>query len=158
MTNWIDRRAARDRNRGRAPELWQQAITAIQDACHSFAKEYPESALVETVPQNGHRLFVVIKFGRRADGSTNAQPQFERNVAIQFNNGDKPFVSVTVDDGTAVSYPIEADEGNCYITLRGKRLTPDEFSESVLENPLFRDLKPKHPRPTSGGSFGTAWS
>jgi hypothetical protein len=148
--NWVERRAAREKHLGGASEVWQQALTAIDDSCNSFKSHYSDIGSPELTQQNGHRIIVALKFTTGG----------KRRFASIFFDESKPQISVAVDDGAAKNFKIEADDSHCFIkSPTGQEISADEFSRLALEDVLFKGPVPaaKILRGSSG-SRHTEWS
>jgi len=146
--NWIERRAAREKNLEGAIEVWQRAVTAIDNACNSYKANYSDLGSTELLQENGHRIIVAVK---HASGGK------RRHASIIFDDA-KPHISVAIDEGSAKHFRIEADETHCFIkSPAGKEISADEFSQIALEDVLFKRPSASS-RPSGGTSKSTAWS
>jgi hypothetical protein len=58
LTNWVERRSKVERAVGeQADRVWNDIRAAIQDACASFERLYPDQP-IEVFLENGHRVRV----------------------------------------------------------------------------------------------------
>ena len=144
MSDWVERRALRQQNLStQAADVWQAAIVAVENSCNSFRKYYATRAQVLVKPQNGHRLLVNITLENAPPGSS-SPTKIKRLVAISFAEAETPpTITVTVDNGPAKTFQIEADEQHCYICFEKKEVSPDEFSRLALEDALFKEPQGK---------------
>jgi hypothetical protein len=148
--NWIERKAASEKQlREHSRDIWNAAIIAVDNCLRSFKEHYSDLATVSQEHGNGHLLIVTIKF-------SDAQ-LLQRQVRIAFNE-DKPEISVLVDGGPALLYPIKSDASHSFLFWREKEISPDDFSQWALRSPLFIPPSPKKSRSGSPTASHTAWS
>lgn len=142
VLNWVQRRAMRQRilDSG-ATKVWDAVREAIEDACDTFNEHYPQpnqDSRAVCRLENGSR----IKVSRTilADMVTRFRPeQFE--VLIRFEKNGPAIEAVS---GEAKStFKIDSDEESAFAVLGGKRITPDEISEKLLEPVLFPKANPR---------------
>ena len=147
--NWVERKAASEKQLGeRASDVWDAALTAVDNCLRSFKEHYPELATASKENGNGHRLIVTIKF---SDSTLPA-----RKVVIAFNE-DKPEISVVVDGGTPLLYAIKSDADHTFLFWQEKEISADDFSQSALRAALFLPPAKKSRGMQRPPNF-TAWS
>ena len=148
--NWVERKAASEKQlEEHAGDVWNAALTAVDNCLRSFKEHYPELAIVSKENGNGYRLILTVKF---SDPTLPA-----RKVVIAFNE-DKPEISVVVDGGTPLLYAIKSDADHSFIFWREKEISADDFSQSALRAALFLPPTAKKSRGMSRQSNFTAWS
>lgn len=134
--NWVERRAIREANlKAGTPDLWQDVIATIDTSCKTLTTHYGPGLLAESRTTNGHHLVVNIAV---KNGDI-----FERRiVALEFHDGEKPHISVTVDSDMTQTFNIDADQESSYIVSGALgRVSLDDFAKLILEKPMFS--KPK---------------
>lgn len=127
MTNWVERRALREEHLRNASFLWQSVKSAIDECCNSYRENFSGLAQVQNQEQNGHRMLIIV---RRISGGNS------RQISVAFSDQDK-LIRVTVDGQRAEASPIDADELHSFIKRDEKEITPEEFTQVVLEEHLF---------------------
>lgn len=128
MSNWVQKRAFRDRYLRDSITLWQEVRSAVDECCNSFREHYIGVARVTNQEQNGHRVLVTIR--------PTYEPNNPRQVSIKFDSEEKQ-ITATVDGGRADVFPIDADENHAFLTHQNKEINADEFTQIVLEDALF---------------------
>ena len=129
--NWVERRALREKNlRSSAPDFWQEVIVAIQGCCDSFNEHYSRVAVSSYKTVNGHRLLVDIVFLNIGGDAV------RRTVAFDFNR-DKQHIEYSVDGRGTTTFPMDADDRGVFVVANGAPRDADDFSQIVLEKPLF---------------------
>jgi hypothetical protein len=130
MSNWVERRAIREQHLRNASTVWQDAKSAIDECCISFRERFPGIARVINQEQNGHRILIEVRF--------TFEPNTPRQISIKFSDEPEKQITVTVDGGGAVIFPIDADEHHAYIACEDKEISADEFTQMALEEALFK--------------------
>jgi hypothetical protein len=128
-SNWVERRFATDSSLEKnAPQLWQDVRAALQDACTSFVALYGHSrgTAVNVGLENGHRL-QIMSMTRGAEAPSFLVVSFDSKVHEIGWVGDN-----------AEAIKISADRNGAFLAgPDGKRITPDELSQRILEPFLF---------------------
>jgi hypothetical protein len=137
--NWVERHARRENVlRTQAGELWNDIRRAIQDACDSFNRLYPEGnhQLVKYVLENGHRIVVSRTIPPQyppAQGPQTLRVVVDYNaraasvdVAYDSPHGNQTF-KITCDDNGKVSIQDGSKAG----------ITADRVSELALKVLFF---------------------
>ena len=146
LSNWVERRAARERNLKNAVDVWRKAQDAIAEACESLNEHYADVAIVGRTEQNRNLLTITIT--RPATSEMQAdETSRSRVIAIEFQ-ADKCKIAVTVGQGTTQEFPIEADSDHTFISWQGQELQLDEFSRFALERAFFGE--PESALPSRG--------
>jgi hypothetical protein len=133
--NWVEVRANRESTLWqKAPELWQEVRSAVQDACQSYNDHYsnPDHPEVICKLENGKR----VRVNREAHGM----------VLIEFD-ARKPSIRYTRDHSeSSGELGFCSDEVEAWIaTGDGARMTPDAASRNLLEPLLFQTGEAGHP-------------
>jgi hypothetical protein len=135
LSNWVERRAAREQNLRNAADVWRKAQATIVEACDSLREYYADIATVTRTQQNGSVVRILIARtpapALRAEKTTRASL-----VSVEFHP-DKPSIVVNHDHGKALEFPIEADSDHAFLTLQGDEILLDEFSRFALEEVFF---------------------
>jgi hypothetical protein len=134
LSNWVERRAAKERNLRNALDLWKKAQEAITEACRSLNRYYSDVATLRRIKQDNNLVLLTI---------TRAPSVFHESdtpgteiVAIEFE-AEKPGITVTIAHRRVREFLIEADCDHAFITLQGRELLLDEFSRLALEDTFF---------------------
>ena len=129
--NWVDRRAHRETLLSHSDEVWNSVRSAVQDACESFNGHYATTQTpVVCKAENGSRLFIsrtIVADRVRifSDIKLHALVAFSGlEITVTYKNGFK-------------AYQITADDESAFVVDKGKRQTPDEVSQSILEPVLY---------------------
>jgi hypothetical protein len=132
--NWVDRKFARENNvlRG-APELWQKVLTAVEDACGSFSKNY-ETPSVSRNTQNGHAVVVRAEFPPKDHLGT----PIVNSVRIVFDEPQR-LISATLNQNSPKKFLIASDENECFLSFQGDTVDADKLSELVLTDAFFKE-------------------
>jgi hypothetical protein len=138
LSNWVERRAAREQHLRNAADVWKKAQGAVAEACDSLERHYPNVATLRRTDLKEHLLVVTIT--RTPSGSRKGEVARTRVVEITFE-AHKPQITITEDDNKTLEFPIEADSDHAFITLQGRELLPDEFSRFALEAAFFTPLE-----------------
>jgi len=135
VSNWVERRAARDRHLRKTSELWRNAQLSIEEACATLHQHYADVATVRRTKQNEN--LVVIAVTQVAKSST-AKTQAPRTnlISIEFKP-ETPAVFVALNGLLTQEFPIDADPDHVFITLDGHEVLLDEFSRLALEEAFF---------------------
>jgi len=144
LSNWVERRAAREQNLKNAVDVWKKAQAAVAEACESLKEHYSDVASIRRTKQNGH--VVTITITRRPTSEMQTQETLAPRVVAMKFEPDKCEITVTVDDGTEQEFPIEADSDHAFLSLNGRELLLDEFSRFVLEEIFFSRPESALPR------------
>ena len=123
--NWVKRRKLREARRADAPSVWRDVCAALTDASRTFNEEYGGES--KAAPINGGRFRVTIPgFPERE-----AEIDFDKqNGEIAARYGQTPLAMKT--------FTVQADHISVFIVDQdGKRVTPDEVSESILTPSFF---------------------
>jgi len=138
--NWVERNAARESNIvGRAPEIWQEVLTAIEDACNSFEGAHDEPTIQRST-ENGHAMVVRATFPQLTPGIPRAH-----SVRIVFDERRCVIIS-TLDDKTPLKFHIDADETKCFLTYQDEKIDADRLSELVLSDVFLKEPTLTKPR------------
>ena len=135
LSNWVERRAARERNLKNAFDLWKKAQAAVGEACESLKEHYADAATIQRIKQNHDLLTITITRPPSSEMQVEETPRTTL-VAIAFQ-ADERSITVTVDQGMAQEFLIDADSDHAFISLQGRELVLDEFSRIVLEEAFF---------------------
>jgi hypothetical protein len=135
LSNWVERRAAKERNLRNAIDLWKKAQEAIAEACHSLNHHYPDVATLRRIKQDNNLVLLTITPVPSSVFHTCDAPRTEV-VAVEFE-AEKPGITVTVAHRRIREFLIEADSDHAFITLQGRELPLDEFSRLTLEETFF---------------------
>jgi hypothetical protein len=141
LSNWVERRAARERNLKNAFDLWKKVQAAVGDACESLKEHYPDVATIQRTKQNGDLLTITITRPPKSEMQADETPR--ATVVTTAFQSDERSITVTVDHGMAREFLIEADSDHAFISLQGRELLLDEFSRIVLEEAFF--TRPESP-------------
>jgi hypothetical protein len=135
LSNWVERRAAKERNLRNAIDLWKKAQEAISEACRSLNHHYSDVAALRRIKQDDNLILLTIT---RVPSSLihGCDPPGTEVVAVEFE-GDRPGITVTVAHRRVREFLIEADCDHAFITLQGRELPLDEFSRLALEDTFF---------------------
>jgi hypothetical protein len=144
--NWVERKFVREQNLTKADDLWQAVLTAIEGACKSFNTYYSAIGNAKVSPQNGHSILVEV-----AHRATQTAPMdTRRRVRILF---DERTLTVTLDEHSARTVQVEADQERCFLKYGKGELTPDKFSEFALGDAFFTPRNPHAPSSPAPGSW-----
>ena len=139
-----------------AVELWQKAVSAVDNACNSFKSAYPDLPYPQMTTENGHRIVVAMMADNTPIGSPYRGGKKQGYAVIGFDQ-QRSLITVTVNDGPARSFSIKADADHCFITWAQEEISEDKFSQVALEDSFFE--KPRAPAskkrggPPAGGAF-----
>jgi hypothetical protein len=139
VSNWVDRRAARERHLKNAAEVWRKAQGALADACASLNQHYADIGRIERTSQGAHLVIVTI---RPATSDPNRDEMTMTKVLRIRFDPDKPKIAV-IEDRKRQDFPIDADCDHAFVTLEGRELLLDEFSRHALETTFFSFSKPR---------------
>lgn len=135
LSNWVERRAAKERNLRNAIDLWKKAQEAIAEACHSLNHHYAGVATLRRIKQDNNLVLLTIT--RVASLITHASEiSGTELVAVEFE-AEIPGITVTAAHRRVREFQIEADCDHAFITLQGRELPLDEFSRLTLEDIFF---------------------
>jgi hypothetical protein len=140
LSNWVERRAAREQNLKNAVDVWKKAQGAVAEACESLKQHYGDLASIRRTKQNGHSVIITIT-RRLPPEMQRGETLTPRVVAMKFES-DTRKITVTVDHETEREYPIEADPDHAFLSLKGRELLLDEFSRLALEDVFFSQPEP----------------
>ena len=135
LSNWVERRAAKERNLRNALDLLKKAQAAIAEACHSLSHHYSEVASLQRIKQDNNLVLLTITRVPSSVFYACDTPGTEV-IAIEFE-AEKPSITVTVAHRRIREFLIEADCDHAFITLQGRELPLDEFSRLALEDTFF---------------------
>ena len=135
LSNWVERRAAKERNLRNAVDLWKKAQEAIAEACHSLNHYYSDVATLRRIRQDNNLVLFTITRGPSSFIHACDTPGTEV-VALEFES-EKPGITLTVAHRRVREFLIEADCDHAFITLQGRELSLDEFSRLALEDTFF---------------------
>lgn len=145
--NWVDRRFGRERNLGKAVDVWNGAIAAVHSAVDSFNGK-DEYVKARVIPQTGHCVLVEVEHPQPdMPHMYHAEPK--RSVTIAFGES-QPAITVTIDAARAIPFQIEADETHCFLKFHDDEISADEFSELALKEAFFK------PKPSSSRTLRTS--
>ena len=135
LSNWVERRAARERNLKNANALWKKAQEAIAEACHSLNHYYSDVATLRRIKQDSNLVLLTITRvpSLVIDACDAAGTEV---VSIEFE-AERPGIVVTAAHRRVREFLIEADSDHAFITLQGRELPLDEFSRLALEDAFF---------------------
>lgn len=135
LSNWVERRAAKERNLKNAIDVWKKAQETIAEACQSLNRHYPEIATLRRIKQDNNLVLLTIT--RVPSSLIHACDTYGTEVvAVEFE-AEKPGITVTVAHRRVREFLIEADCDHAFITLQGRELPLDEFSRLTLEDTFF---------------------
>lgn len=143
VSNWVERRAARERHLRNASELWRSAQASIAGACDSLHEYYADVATVRQTKQNDNAILIAIT---QTPPLAKGQVLKTNLVSIEFEP-EKAAISVAVDGMRTQEFPIDADPDHAFITRRGHEVLLDEFSRLALEEAFFSPPAPKQSHP-----------
>ena len=142
VSNWIERRAARERHLRDASGVWRSAQASIEEACDTLHQYYADVAIVRRTKQNDNILLVAItQVGKSS--TTRADALRTNLVSFEFRP-EPPVISVAVNGIATQEFPIDADPDHAFITLSGHEVLLDDFSRFALEEAFFTPPIPKH--------------
>jgi hypothetical protein len=149
----LEKRFARERNIEQGPKIWQQVVTAIENALNSFERERKSPTVFKST-ENGHAMFVRMEFPPQPGTGL----QRFNMVRIVYEERQR-LITATLNNKPAQKFAIDSDENECFLLdSQGNRIAPDGLSESVLANALFKDPEGQNRQysepPYSGGSGG----
>src|ERR1039457_2986651 len=132
--NWVERRFVIEALQAkRAPELWQEVRSALQDACDSFNERYGSATdQVECALENCRRVRITRKL--LEDHSRNRHSKIVTTIVVSFDENSQ---KITAAQNSANIFSISSDGISVFITRKDKRLEPDEVSKEILESFLF---------------------
>jgi len=136
LSNWVERRAARERNLKNAVDVWRKVQAAIVEACESLKEYYADVATVAT--KQSHDL-LTITITRPPTHEMQEDQELRSTVVVIAFHADKCKITVTVGQGTAQEFPIDADSDHGFISRQGQELQLDEFSRFALEQAFFSE-------------------
>lgn len=139
LSNWVERRAAKDKHLKNAANVWTAAQSAVAEACASLAKYYPHVAEVTWSRQNTTAVIITITQQRHTPSLEN--PPSTEVLLLTFDVA-KLHIRVTRNDQTK-EFPICADSDHAFIASAGVELLLDEFSRLILEEAFFGESIPK---------------
>lgn len=135
LSNWVERRAAKERNLRNATDLWKKAQNAIAEACHSLNYHYSDVAILRRIKQDDNLVLLTIT--RIPSSVIHAcDASGTEVVAVEFE-AEKPGITVTVAHRRVRDFLIEADCDHAFITIQGRELPLDEFTRLALEDTFF---------------------
>ena len=132
VSNWVQRRAAREQNLRNAADAWRKAQAAIAEACDSFRQHYSDLGAISQAQQSSDVLTITIERGSTRTGDSTVTTL----VSFEFRAG-KPSIVVTVDQNKIQEFPIAADSDHAFLVMQGNELAWDEFSRLALEEAFF---------------------
>lgn len=135
LSNWVERRAAKERNLRNALDLWKKAQAAIAESCHSLNHYYSDVATLRRIKQDSNLVLLTIARVPSPVFPACDTPDTEI-VAIEFE-AETPAITVTVAHRRVREFLIEADCDHAFISLQGRELPLDEFSRLALEDTFF---------------------
>jgi len=140
-SNWVERRAARDRHLRNASELWRSAQASIEEACDTLHQYYADVATVRRTRRNDNAVLLAVT---QAAKSSIAKGEVLRTnlVSIEFKP-EIAAISIDVNGTVTQEFPIDADPDHAFITLGGHEVLLDEFSRLALEEVFFNPSTPK---------------
>ena len=139
VSNWVERRAAKERHLRNAIDLWNKVQATIAEVCHSLQTHFAD---VATVRRGGQGNALTIAIARASPSLETGEIFTTTLVSIEFKR-DEPAITVSVDDMLTQEFPIDADSDHAFITLRGHELLLDEFSRLALEEVFFNPPTPQ---------------
>jgi hypothetical protein len=146
LSNWVERRASRERHLRNGVDVWRKTQAALHEACESLNEHYSDIAVVRSTKQNPD--VVTIAITRRASSEVNTgRAPVQSVIAIKFDP-DKCRITVTADNGMERKFPIEADCDHAFIFVEGREVLFDEFSQWALEEAFFSPLQSPLPHRT----------
>jgi hypothetical protein len=134
LSNWVERRASKERNLRNAVEVWEKAQRSIADACNSLREHYANVGTLRSLKQDTCALTITIT----KDGDSLKTPENSKItvVSVTFQPNERT-VSVATDSREIQEFVIEADCDHAFLTLDGSEILFDEFSRFVLEEAFF---------------------
>jgi len=141
LSNWVERRAAKDKNLRNAANVWTAVLAAIAEVCESLAKYYPHIAKVTWSRQNSAAVIITITQRGCSPAESDDEPRTE--VLWLTFDAAKLHIRVARNDQSK-EFPICADSDHAFIALAGTELPLDEFSRLVLEEAFFSEPLPKN--------------
>jgi len=135
LSNWVERRAAKERNLKNAIDLWKKAQEAIAEACHSLNHHYPDVAILRRIKQDNNLVLLTITRPSSSAFRACEMPGTEV-LAVEFE-AETPGITVTVAHRRVREFLIEADCDHAFVTMQGRELPLDEFSRLTLEDTFF---------------------
>ncbi len=149
--NWVERRWKREQNLSTgAPAIWQAVATSIDNACQSLKEHYSGTADITCTVQNGHRIHV--KVNRKAVPYDIQAYTAQIDVQVIFKADERKIDVVIGYNKPPKSFPIASDEEHAFLLHNSKEISPDEFSQLILEETVFKVKEEIHHRSGSGGS------
>jgi hypothetical protein len=139
LNNWVERRAAKERNLGNQAELWNKVQASLAEACDSLKKYYSHVACIRQTNQNGKILLTITRSPLHLN---HAERLSSAVVQIEFDD-TKHQILVIVDHKKSRSFLIEADSDHTFITFHQRELLLDEFSQLALEEAFFTTSQAK---------------
>ena len=135
LSNWVERRAAKERHLRNAIDLWKKAQEVIAEACQSLNHHYADVATLRRIKQDSNLVLLTITRVPSSVFHPCDTPGTEV-IAIEFE-AEKPGITVTVAHRRVREFFIEADCDHAFITLQSRELPLDEFSRLTLEDTFF---------------------
>jgi hypothetical protein len=155
--NWVDRQFARERNLQDCPrKVWQDVITAVEDACNAFSKVKDDPS-VHIRRENGDAIVVRIEFPRHPYPGVPGGVAVINDVRIAF---DEPLllITATLNEKTPKEFPLGSDEVECFLTYQSSRIDADKLSEIALKDALEKAPVPQTPQRYGHNPRSGAWS
>lgn len=137
--NWVERAFAREDHLQTEPRgIWQKVLTAIQDACNSFAERRGQDTVRHSI-ENGHAVLVNVEFPRQqfAQGFVGGTRRFNEARVVFENQGRT--ITATLNGGSSQRFQIEGDENGCFILQGKERIDADRLSELALSGAFFKE-------------------
>jgi len=151
--NWVEKRWTIEQNliKG-APEVWQAVVTAIDNACQTLKQHYSDVSDITCKPQNGHRVLVSVN---RKQIPAHLSVYDERiDIQIIYERAESRIAVIVGYNKTPKHFPSRSDETHAFlihdINARAE-ISPDDFSQLVLQDAFFTVRETKSSQSHSGG-------
>jgi hypothetical protein len=134
LSNWVERRAAREQNLRSASEVWKKVQSALAATCDSLKKYYSGVATIQRTHLSNDVLAITVARKIPPGGETASAT----NVIVVEFQAQTPSIVATVDGDSIQEFAIKADSDHTFLTFEENEIVLDEFSQLVLEEVFFR--------------------
>lgn len=132
LSNWVERRAARERNLKNASEVWGKACESITEACNSLRRLYPDLGHIRATMHGRNMLRIVVRSDETLD---------EMLVSVEFRTGDLKIVA-TAGSERILEFVVDADCDHGFVAFKEREILFDELSQLIMEDVVFMRQQP----------------